>query len=200
MDWKEPDMNVSDKSKLTLFADEFLSITGHTLPAQLMCGGGRATGMNLLLSSVAVFPAKICQSLESGQGSAESAPASSGKSSGSRKKSNRSGAFSRMFQGSLALTAGKTSTPLSMRYKRAGLLSDGECWTADFSTSPNNARESSLSAVLQSKVSLKYFLSPKAAAGILRRAEKRRRTLPPRLETALKDLAATWQGEGEKTT
>jgi len=46
---------------------------------------------------------------------------------------------------------------------------------------------SSLVDVLETSGSLaKYFLSPKACAGILRRAEKRGKELPPMLKTALK--------------
>lgn len=58
----------------------------------------------------------------------------------------------------------------------------------------------SLKDILQANVPRKYFLSPRAAAGILRRAEKRGRELPLPLEAALKDLASTWQEEAEKTT
>jgi hypothetical protein len=45
--------------------------------------------------------------------------------------------------------------------------------------------------VLQDEVPSKYFLSPKAARGILRRAEKRGRELPPHLLSALRAVAGT---------
>ncbi len=47
----------------------------------------------------------------------------------------------------------------------------------------------SLSAILESRVSEKYYLSPKACAGILRRAEKRGKELPPALFEALTAVA-----------
>lgn len=43
----------------------------------------------------------------------------------------------------------------------------------------------SLSEILESKVSEKYYLSAKACAGILRRAEKRGKELPEHLKAAL---------------
>ena len=58
--------------------------------------------------------------------------------------------------------------------------------------SPSGAAVSSLSAVLETRpVPRRYWLSARAAAGILRRAEKRRKTLPPRLMTALEGLASS---------
>jgi hypothetical protein len=56
----------------------------------------------------------------------------------------------------------------------------------------------SLSEVLETEVAPRYFLSPKAAAGILRRAAKRGRELPRVLRLALESLAH--QDGGERTT
>ncbi len=51
---------------------------------------------------------------------------------------------------------------------------------------PNDAAVCSLSQVLeQDSIHAKYFLSAKACAGIIRRAEARGRTLPELLQTAL---------------
>ena len=47
----------------------------------------------------------------------------------------------------------------------------------------------SLSQVLETEVARKYFLSPKACAGILRRAEKRGKELPAMLREALSAVA-----------
>ena len=52
--------------------------------------------------------------------------------------------------------------------------------------SPRGAKESSLSQILQADPPLKYYLSPKACLGILRRAFERGKELPPKLEGALK--------------
>src|SRR6476620_4900215 len=57
--------------------------------------------------------------------------------------------------------------------------------------SSSNGLTASLSAVLETRpVPRRYWLSAKAAAGILRRAEKRGKELPERLRTALESLAA----------
>lgn|SRR5215467_2282162 len=48
----------------------------------------------------------------------------------------------------------------------------------------------SLTDVLESAVPRRYFLSTKAALGILRRAERRGRELPPHLQQALTQLVA----------
>lgn len=45
-----------------------------------------------------------------------------------------------------------------------------------------------------------FSLSPRAAAGILRRATKRGRTLPPALLAALTELASTHPDGARRTT
>ena len=57
--------------------------------------------------------------------------------------------------------------------------------TASFGASPSAAVESRLSQILEDTPHLKYSLSAKACAGILRRAERRKKKLPEELETAL---------------
>jgi hypothetical protein len=53
---------------------------------------------------------------------------------------------------------------------------------------PNDAVVCSLSDVLEAgPIPEKYFLSPRACAGMLRRAEQRGKTLPPTLRAALED-------------
>lgn len=61
-------------------------------------------------------------------------------------------------------------------------LNTGEC--------PSAVRESTLSQILQANVPEKYFLSAKACAGILRRAEKRGKELPTMLREALEEVVA----------
>jgi hypothetical protein len=55
----------------------------------------------------------------------------------------------------------------------------------------------SLSEVLETEVAQKYFLSPKACRGILRRAEKRERELPQSLKQALEQTAMAFETETE---
>lgn len=70
----------------------------------------------------------------------------------------------------------------------------GGMWLGAFSihnTSefPSAAAVCSLSQVLETEVAPKYFLSPRACAGIIRRAEKRGKALPAHLAAALKAVA-----------
>lgn len=154
----------------------------------------------VLISCVADFPAKTSASPGGGPDSPANGQASSMKSSASPKRSSRHGASLKMSQGSLVLTEDGT-WPRSLKdFGNAGLWSATECWTAVIGESHNGAVECSLSAVLLPKVSSKYSLTPRAAAGILRRATKRGRTLPPDLEAVLQSLASTQKAEAARTT
>lgn len=81
--------------------------------------------------------------------------------------------------------------PSSGRWLNSGTASHGECWTLKTSESPNDAEECSLLDVLveTSEILPRYYLSPTAAAGILRRAERRNKTVPPRLYQALLEVS-----------
>jgi hypothetical protein len=67
-----------------------------------------------------------------------------------------------------------------------------EFWTLNGSEFHSAAAASSLSAILENPGQhlRKYFLSAKAASGILRRAARRGRVLPAQLQTALNHLAS----------
>lgn len=73
----------------------------------------------------------------------------------------------------------------------------GESSTVSFSELPSDEGESlslvpvRLIDVLEPSVPRKYFLSARAAEGVLRRADKRDRTLDSDLEMALRELSAT---------
>ena len=76
------------------------------------------------------------------------------------------------------------------------MASPTECWTLSTSEYPSGdgACSSSLADVLEPPTApglFKYFLSPKAAQGILRRANRRGRSLPPPLQEALEAVALT---------
>ena len=74
--------------------------------------------------------------------------------------------------------------------------SRGESSTPNISEWPNDAAVCSLSQVLeQISIPQRFFLSSKACAGILRRAEKRGKQLPPQLQAALTAVAQTGQAE-----
>lgn len=79
--------------------------------------------------------------------------------------------------------------------------SPGECSIAATSECPSEgAVSSSLPDVLEADAPPRFFLSRKAGAGILRRAEKRGRELPHRLREALHDLASQTPDDDRRTT
>ena len=67
----------------------------------------------------------------------------------------------------------------------------GVCMTLNFGESPSEERGSSLSQILDLNAPEKYCLSPRACAGILRRAKKRGKTLPDMLRDALMEVVGS---------
>ena len=85
-------------------------------------------------------------------------------------------------------------------WSNAGMASPGGYLTLNTSEYPNAAAVCSLSAVLETDAAPKYFLSAKAAQGILSRAERRGRSLPELLRAALRavvDTASPTEATGE---
>lgn len=64
-----------------------------------------------------------------------------------------------------------------------GTLSNGKCWTANFTAYHNTEKECSLSDILENSVEEKYFLSDKAMNGLKERAIKDK--CPPVFKTAI---------------
>ena len=64
----------------------------------------------------------------------------------------------------------------------------GVSMTLNFGEFPSDERESTLSQILDLSAPEKYYLSPRAAAGILRRALKRGKELPDMLKDALEEV------------
>ena len=87
-------------------------------------------------------------------------------------------------------TEDETLPPSFEGWSSAGMASPGGCLTLNISEWPNDAAVCSLSQVLDQDVPQKYFLSARAAAGILRGAEKRGKELPPSLLLALRQVTA----------
>jgi site-specific DNA-cytosine methylase len=106
----------------------------------------------------------------------------------------------RMFPDSFPHKAEEISESFSRRWPNSGFMtSPGECWTVDTSECRSDGGvSSSLPDVLEADVPPRFYLSQRAAAGILRRAEKRGRELPPHLNSALRTLSM--DSEGEQTT
>jgi len=101
----------------------------------------------------------------------------------------RDGLSSRMSPAFYPVTAGEILPSSFAGWSSAGMASPGGYWTLNTSEYPNAAAVCSLSEVLEADTPPKYFLSAKAARGILRRAEARGRSLPKTLRQAL-DLVA----------
>jgi hypothetical protein len=76
-----------------------------------------------------------------------------------------------------------------------------ESWTLNGVDWPKDASVCSLSAVLEMKnLPERFYLSAKACAGILRRAEKRGKELPPMLKEALIQATKSCGVEATKQT
>jgi hypothetical protein len=112
----------------------------------------------------------------------------------------------------LLLQCGKTSQALfpqtldeilqqsSPRFANAGrVTSRGEFWMRNIVEWHNDAVVCSLSQILEANVPQKYYLSPRAARGILRRAEKRGKKLPEQLQRALTQVALMDAMQNEET-
>jgi hypothetical protein len=83
-----------------------------------------------------------------------------------------------------------TLVPSSGRWANSGMGSPTECWTLNGSEWPSAAVVCSLSDTLETgAVPQRFFLSARACAGILRRAEKRGKELPSLLRAALEATA-----------
>jgi len=118
----------------------------------------------------------------------EGAQVSSGKFVGSLTISTPNTSSLKMSLVSCHQTEDETWEPLSGRWLSSGMGSLTEFWTLKTSESPNVVVECSLSDVLETQGPhlQKYLLSAKACSGILRRASRRDKKLPERLEQALR--------------
>ena len=86
---------------------------------------------------------------------------------------------------------GRISDACSKPWMRSGTVWHGGYSTRNSSVWPSDASVSSLSDALETQPPpQKYYLSQKTCAGILRRAEKRGRSLPPELAQALNRQAS----------
>lgn len=82
-------------------------------------------------------------------------------------------------------TAGAPLEPYSDCWKTAGILSHGECLTLNSSEYHRDAAACFLSDILEPSAPRRFYLSPRACRGLLRRARTKERSLPPELEEAL---------------
>jgi hypothetical protein len=143
-----------------------------------------------LISGAQDSPAKTSQSLESGKDSPmENDQYLPSHSSTLWSDSDLGGSCWKMFPASSLPTMDETSSPSSVKWTNSGMVFHGELLTRASSESPKGAVEYSLSRVLEPTAPERFFLSAKAAVGILRRANRRGRKLPGALNEALLSLA-----------
>jgi hypothetical protein len=131
---------------------------------------------------------KTSPSPDDGQDSLASDRPSSSSSHESLTLFGQPGSSLRMFPDYFPPTVDGISPSFTRRWPSSGMGWPGESWTLDTSECPNVAVESSLSDILEPEVPSRFYLSSKAARGILRRAEKRGKTLPMHLRTALETV------------
>jgi len=105
---------------------------------------------------------------------------------------DRDGSSGKMSQASCQATEDGTLVPSLGRWLNSGMGSPTECLTLSSSEWPSDAVVFSLSDTLETgDLPQRFFLSAKACAGILRRAEKRGKRLPVPLLDALTAVAQT---------
>lgn len=145
--------------------------------------------------SAADSPARISPSPDDGRGSPGSDPACSSSSPGSLSLFDPSGFSSRTYPDCSPRTAVGTSASCLERWPTSGTAWHGGFSTAASSECPSadgacSSSVTTLADVLEPSAPARYSLSARAAAGILRRAEKRGRSLPASLAQALTALSA----------
>lgn len=86
--------------------------------------------------------------------------------------------------------SGKWATAGMVRVEGGRLTPLGESLMLNIGEYPNVENESTLSEILEDNVPEKYYLSPKACLGILRRAKNKGRKLPDNLRIALEQKVA----------
>ena len=105
-----------------------------------------------------------------------------------------SGWYGRTSPVSCRLTEDGILEPSSECWQNSGMGSPTGFWTLNISEWPSDAAVCSLSQTLEvGNVPQRFFLSPTACKGILRRAEKRGKELPPALAEALNSVARSTQ-------
>ena len=102
-----------------------------------------------------------------------------------------SGWFGKTSPASCRATEEGILEPSSECWQNSGMGSPTEFWTLSTSEWPKDAAVCSLSQTLEvGNVPQRFFLSPTACRGILRRAEKRGKELPEALAVALRTAAS----------
>ena len=152
---------------------------------------------NQLTLSVEDSPAKTCPLPEKGQAWMEKDLGSGLNFSELYKSFLQNGCLSKTSPAFYPLTEDSISSSSFKGWRNSGIMCPGESLTLNISEFPKDVAVCSLSEALETDAAPKYFLSPRAAAGILRRAENRGKELPEMLRQALAHPAEE-QAEQEK--
>ena len=144
------------------------------------CAGRRKGGWEVEEGQISLFDLGIW----SGKMCREPSPAGSQKERISTPSLRKSAVYRRSPYLYLDRRAGHGLLPGLLWEKDS--LSLGGYWTLNFGESPRDAAESSLSQILEATVPEKYYLSPKACGGIIRRSGNRGKKLPEILDRALR--------------
>ena len=133
------------------------------------------------------FPAKTSASLARGLVLLAKEAGYSGKLQDLWKKRKQNTLSSKTFLVCYPVTKDEILESSSERWPTSGILSDGVCLMLNTSEYPSEGVVSSSLAdvLLTHQVQPKFYLSQKACEGILRRANRRGKTLPPLLQEAL---------------
>ena len=100
------------------------------------------------------------------------------------------GSFGKTSRGHCQAAEGRISDAYCPHWMSSGTVWRGGFLTLNFSEYPKDAGVSFLSDILETDPPQKYYLSAKACEGIIRRAEKRGKPLPPQLDEALRAQAS----------
>lgn len=143
--------------------------------------------------SQAVSPAKTSRSRANAPVLPGNAPGYIGKLYDLWTNCNPNISSSKMYPVFSQVTPDGTLELSSKKWPTGGTVSHGVCLTLNISESPSDAVECSLSGVLETEnVPARYSLSAKACEGILRRASRRGKSLPPALEKALMEVVRSY--------
>ena len=191
--WQQGAVKEGNQDSLNLFRDISLPLSTSRVQAavDLLCGG---------------FPVRTSQSQADAQASPGPGQGCSMSSPGSSTLFNPDGFSSRTYPGCSPRTAVGTSEASLERWPTSGTA-----WLGGFSTHVTSecrsaggvcsSWEPALTEILQEPhtVPARYSLSARAATGILRRAQRRGRALPPHLLSALSQLTRQADGVSEGT-
>lgn len=106
-----------------------------------------------------------------------------------QKKSKHKQSSWKMSQDFYQATTDAISESSSLLWPTQGIATlNGEFWIRNSLEYPSDAKESSLSEVLQTEAPARYSLTAKAAEGVLRRSNRGGKTLPDHLQKALEHV------------